>query len=719
MAKSFNAVLAFWAMVLVSTQGDAASFQVYTTNDSGVGSLRMAIELANSTPGEDRIWFNIAGTCNEVNDCRITPTTELPHLTDNETTIDGFSQTGASEATATTPAIPRIWLDGSSLTNTNGLVIESDDNIIKGLIVNNFDYNGIAVGSGAVGNRIMGNFIGTDVNGTSAQGNGLGGVFIAEGAQNNNIGDCLRSSTDDDYLYVNVLSGNLVGAGIHGSATNENCVGKNLIGTDKTGTASIGNSLHGIYVYGGAQSNALFQNIIGGNGVDGIRILGTGTYLNQVISNFIGVNVDFTNPQIHDLGNDGNGITVMNGAQESSMGGNVIAFNGGNGIELSGAAADNNIISENVIGVMINFAPDVFSAEDMLIGNDLDGISIHGGAADNKLGRCESGTCYGNLIGDNRNGVSISGVDTTENALYNNRIGIDSTGSFAQGNRAAGVVISDSANNNYIGGTIFESMRNTISGNIGDGIVIEDGDNNYIWSNNIGTDKDGLSIVANGGHGIMVTSGSSDNRIADGNVVCGSAGDGIRLTGGAYHTTITDNYIGTNSAGASLGNNGHGITVEGSAEAVTDNLIGSGNTIAYNAAGVVVNGAPAVRNRITENSIYNNTGKGIAIENGANGSIAPPLVSKDGITASSVSGTACPGCFVEVFASPSNDGEGKVFLASGLADGSGNFTIPVSMLPFRHITATSTGGTEGTSEFSAKLPFLYWPMFIPAMTATR
>lgn len=39
----------------------AASFEVTTTDDSGSGSLRAAIEGANGTPAADSITFNIGG----------------------------------------------------------------------------------------------------------------------------------------------------------------------------------------------------------------------------------------------------------------------------------------------------------------------------------------------------------------------------------------------------------------------------------------------------------------------------------------------------------------------------------------------------------------------------------------------------------------------------------------------------------------------------------
>jgi uncharacterized repeat protein (TIGR01451 family) len=66
-----------------------------------------------------------------------------------------------------------------------------------------------------------------------------------------------------------------------------------------------------------------------------------------------------------------------------------------------------------------------------------------------------------------------------------------------------------------------------------------------------------------------------------------------------------------------------------------------------------------------------------------------------------VTGTACPGCTVEIFASSANDGEGETYLDSDIADPGGAFTITVSGLPALYLTATATDPADGTSEFSA------------------
>src|SRR5207247_2711384 len=65
----------------------ACSLVVVNTNDSGPGSLRAAMECANSTPGRDTISFNIPGPGVHT----IVPGTSLPLITDS-LVIDGYTQ---------------------------------------------------------------------------------------------------------------------------------------------------------------------------------------------------------------------------------------------------------------------------------------------------------------------------------------------------------------------------------------------------------------------------------------------------------------------------------------------------------------------------------------------------------------------------------------------------------------------------------------------------
>ena len=122
---------------------------------------------------------------------------------------------------------PSIEVEGGGLFKSfrtvfsNGLTIEAGDTEIRGLVIVNFNNNGILIrGNG-------GNIIGIDSTGMVAQGNANDGVQIFQ-SPNNTIG----GTTPDKR---NVISGNAGGIRIAGSLARGNKVKGNFIGTDKNG----------------------------------------------------------------------------------------------------------------------------------------------------------------------------------------------------------------------------------------------------------------------------------------------------------------------------------------------------------------------------------------------------------------------------------------------------------------------------------------------------
>ena len=123
-----------------------ADFTVKNTNNSGAGSLRQAILDANAAAGADNIVFNIPTSdpdCNATAKvCTITPASFLPAITQT-VTIDGYTQgdatadptDDAAENTLAqgTDAILKIELNGTNVTNSNGLTIggnASNSNVV-------------------------------------------------------------------------------------------------------------------------------------------------------------------------------------------------------------------------------------------------------------------------------------------------------------------------------------------------------------------------------------------------------------------------------------------------------------------------------------------------------------------------------------------------------------------------------------------------------------
>src|SRR5205085_8092621 len=110
----------------------------------------------------DTIVFNIPGSGVRTIATRIA----LPNITDS-VTIDGTTQPGFAGS-------PIIELDGSNAGSANGLTITSGSCTVRGLIINGFGGDGIAINAGSGGNVIQGNYIGLDATGTVRRRNDTG-----------------------------------------------------------------------------------------------------------------------------------------------------------------------------------------------------------------------------------------------------------------------------------------------------------------------------------------------------------------------------------------------------------------------------------------------------------------------------------------------------------------------------------------------------------------
>jgi hypothetical protein len=132
-------------------------------------------------------------------------------------------------------------------------------------------------------------------------------------------------------------------------AANIRIVG-NYLGTDPTGTQDRGNGW-GIYIFSGAHDNTVGgaapedRNLISGNDQGGIGLFSVGADDNRIVGNFIGTNAQGSGA----LGNTEDGISIYLGAQNVVGPGNVIAFNGRNGVRVSGSDSLSNSVTANSI----------------------------------------------------------------------------------------------------------------------------------------------------------------------------------------------------------------------------------------------------------------------------------------------------------------------------------------------------------------------------------
>jgi titin len=773
-AKAFSflaLVLAlFVVLIAVGPPTRADSIVVTNTADDADGSLRQAIASANLSTGPVTITFNIP-SCGGV--CVIQPESALPILTGGEITIDGYSQSGALEATATTSATILIEIDGTNAGEAHGLQISSAGNVVRGLAIVNFQRNGVRVaGSGAIGNVISGNHIGTDAGGVSGGGHPWGGVYVATGAQYNTIGG-------DEPGERNVISGNdEYGIVVTGSETGNNTVSGNYVGTDANGTAVLANLSSGVNVTGGTKYNKIGgdapgeRNVISGNSGQGICISGAGTMSNTVSGNFVGIDASGA----YSLPNTFIGVNIIGGATYNTIGGdasgegNVISGNTPWGVAIQDTGTMSNTVAGNYIGT------DASGTQDL--GNSQHGVNILKGAQFNTIGGDVPGER--NVIsGNDERGISLSSTATSHNTVSGNYIGTDASGAIALAN-PVGVVISGGPHHNTIGGDA-PGERNVISGNEEHGVLIYSGSttHNTVSGNFIGIDASGSNPLANDGHGIFIANGAHNNTIGgdtpgEGNVISANSDSGVRIyRTGTMSNTVAGNYIGTDATGTQdLGNGDHGVEIDDGAQSNTigegnvisgnnrrgvyinssgtagnvvfgnyigtdaagqealgnawsgvalsngaqNNSIGPGNVIAHNGYdGVRLSVSGTTGNVITQNSILGND-MGISLNSGANGGIEPPVVTDIGSGSIEVTGTACELCTVELFANGNDDGEGELYAGSAAADAGGHFTVTLASSAGAHfLTATATDVISGTSEFSAPYGIILNRVMLPVV----
>jgi hypothetical protein len=592
-------------------------------------------------------------------------------------------------------------------------------------------FSGVVLfGTAATGNVLQGNFIGTDVTGAHGLGNGADGVTIQD-APANTVGGAAAGSR-------NLISGNGANGIFLTPAAANTAIAGNWIGVDISGGAALANAANGVHVFGAA-SVAISGNVISGNGAGfgpaGIRVSNGATDA-RVQGNFIGTDAAGTSkvPNRAGLVLDGASGTLVGGSDAATR--NVISGNDRSAIYLTGAAAAATRIEGNLIGTDVTgnlavgnssvlgfFAIDVSGQfeippgalilRNVISGNGGPGVGIHLGADGNTLrgnliGTNASGTAAlgnrmgialetannivggltaadrnvisGNGAGNNGPGVRLDGPAATGNRLLGNFIGTNAAGSVGLGNARDGVVITNGASGNTIGGTDL-GARNIISANGGfAGVEINRANGNTVRGNVIGADVTGaVGLVGPDGqpqfNGIAIAD-SSDNQI-----------------GG-----------------------------------VTD---GAGNVIAFNrnfgvAVGNLVAGVPAIENSILRNSIFANGQLGIDLfppgvtpndpgdgDTGPNNLQNFPVLEK--ASTKQVHGrlNSQPGGTyrIEVFANgscdPSGYGEGQRFMGAVSVttnpQGDAKFKLKFSsaVAAGQFITGTATDAAGNTSEFSA------------------
>ncbi|HEX6639766.1 MAG TPA: hypothetical protein VF215_01570, partial [Thermoanaerobaculia bacterium] len=252
-----------------------------------------------------------------------------------------------------------------------------------------------------------------------------------------------------------------------------------------------------------------------------------------IAGNYIGTDNtgSVAQPNFYGIVLNGAGATLNTIGGDNPADRNLITANASWGINVTGGATLNEIA-----GNYIGLRNDGIST----LANGNGGILICSVCNDNSIGSA----IVGNAISghDPGAGIQIDGVMTD---VIGNRIGTSANGGSALPN-ATGIVLN--GDDNYVGG-IGPGDRNLISGNSGDGIVINSNDNE-ISKNWIGTNFSGTVALANGSHGILVTGTAANNEIGLplGNRIAFNTQEGIQLSTTGVGNIIRTNEIYSNGA---------------------------------------------------------------------------------------------------------------------------------------------------------------------------
>jgi hypothetical protein len=167
---------------------------------------------------------------------------------------------------------------------------------------------------GATGNRVWGNYVGTDARGVSQVGNRSYGVEVSQ--PGNSVGAPFRGAR-------NVISGNTKsGVVLYLASATGNTVQGNFIGTDAAGRRDLGNGGRGVDITNGPADNLIggaapaARNVISGNDAGGVGVY-AGATRNRVCGNYIGTDAYGSAP----LRNGGLAAVVV---ISSAGGGNII-----------------------------------------------------------------------------------------------------------------------------------------------------------------------------------------------------------------------------------------------------------------------------------------------------------------------------------------------------------------------------------------------------------
>lgn len=460
--------------------------------------------------------------------------------------------------------------------------------------------HGVAI-TGGSDNVVAMNLIGTAFSGQTAVPNQGSGILVTAKASGNLIGGQATGGNDPTGgVFVRPPSGNLIsgnrgnGVLVTGGASGTVLSG-NFVGTQASGNAALANGGDGVAVVGAQgtsllgttfrQSPFVFYNVLSGNVGNGLRI--TNSTETTVQANFTGTGANNATA----VANGGDGILIDGNSAGIVVGGpiplgNVNSGNNRHGIEVAGRAT--GFVAFNSFVGLFAFGGTATAP------NRLNGIQITSTGGDNLIRTCLVAGNLGNgiVIGGRATGVTVEDTSAGTNAAISSAIP----------NYGSGIVITDDAHGNAIGG--FQPSIETkvhLSGNLRYGLEITGRARaNRVFNAVVGAGFEAFNALPNRIGGILIGPGTSGtivggtqpfmaNRVLSnsgtgitiagsrgtriiGNEIRANLGDGIAMTGVQTAT------VGTAGIGNAIVSNGlNGISVQGNStgSAIVGNSIGA------------------------------------------------------------------------------------------------------------------------------------------------
>lgn len=324
-------------VLLATSVASPNTYTVRNKQDSGLRSLRWAIDRANAHGGRDVIDF-----APKLDGATIVLLSQLPDLTDDATIIDGDIDDDGT---------PDIGITGRRAGAADGLVIRGSACVVRGLAIAGFAGDGIRL-SGANSCQIRGCYLGLNLGG--GLGPGLGGDAVR-----------LTSSHDNTIGGTAATQRNVISSGVeYGSSgislidSSNNSIFGNYIGLTPDGQSVLGAGQNGMIV--SAAAGPADGNRIGGEApgagntfgglTHGVVLEGAGN--TRILGNLFGLKAD--GKRLAEI--RGTCVRLWKGATSTQIGGtsaaarNVFAGGAYCAIEMRDSGTTGNVVQGNYFG---------------------------------------------------------------------------------------------------------------------------------------------------------------------------------------------------------------------------------------------------------------------------------------------------------------------------------------------------------------------------------